>query len=299
MKRSELIGTLLVLLTAIFSGFNIVANKYFIATIDPLVFTLTRALLIGLIFLIITLFVSKKTGKPFKQTSWKNLFLIGLIGGGIAFWMFFAGLKLTLAGRAAFLHKTLPIYATIFAVIFLKEKVSRRQFLALCCMLIGLLVMEITKLSPEIRMGDFLVLGATILWAVENTLSKKAMMDQESNWTVTFARMFFGSIVLFVIVILSGKMNLLYQLNIQQWLYILVSGFLLLMYVLTFYWGLKYINLSKASTILLLAPVLTLFFATNLLGEKATTTQLIGSVIILIGSYFVITSKSELRIIQS
>src|SRR3989339_462896 len=86
------------------------------------------------------------------------------------------------------------------------------------------------------------------------------------------------------------------SLTSQQLIYIGVSGFLLFLYVLTWYWGLKYINLSKASTILLLSPVISLILGILWLNEQVSTIQLIGSTIILIGAYLIISTKSEKRI---
>ena len=120
-SRLETKGTLLVLLTALISGISIVINKFFVVSIDPLIFTATRALAIGIVFFFISFYISKSKRKKFNKVSWKYLILIAIIGGSLAFWLFFSGLKMTLAGRAAFLHKTLPIYATILAFIFLKE----------------------------------------------------------------------------------------------------------------------------------------------------------------------------------
>ncbi|HIG94660.1 MAG: hypothetical protein QT05_C0047G0035 [archaeon GW2011_AR13] len=294
--KKELFGTILILLTAIISGFSIIANKFFVVSIDPLLFTALRAFFIGLIFFAISFYFSQKHKEKFKKTSWSILLLIGIIGGGLAFWLFFSGLSMTLGGRAAFLHKTLPIYATILAFIFLKEKITKKQLIAMGIMLFGLVLMELTKISNEIKIGDFLVLSATILWAVENVISKKAMLNKESNWVVTFSRMFFGSLFLFGIIILTGKINLILSLTSQQLIYIGVSGFLLFLYVLTWYWGLKYINLSKASTILLLSPVISLILGILWLNEQVSTIQLIGSTIILIGAYLIISTKSEKRI---
>jgi drug/metabolite transporter (DMT)-like permease len=209
--------------------------------------------------------------------------------------MFFSGLKLTLGIRAAFLHKTLPIYAVIFAFFFLKEKITKKQLIAMSVMFVGLVLMELSKLSFEMRIGDLLVLGATVLWAVENTISKKAMLDKESNWVVTFSRMFFGAILLIIIILAMGNIGMLFSLTGEQWIYVAISGGFLLVYVLTYYWGLKHINLSKASAILLLAPVISLFLGMIWLGEKALPLQLVGSGLILVGSYFVIRAKSEKR----
>lgn len=294
-NSKELWGTILILMTAIISGAAIVINKFFVVSIDPLILTATRALFIGLVFFFISLYLSKSTKKKFKKVSWKYLLLIGVFGGSIAFWLFFTGLKMTMAGRAAFLHKTLPIYAAILAFIFLKEKIGKKQLIAMLIMLFGLLLMQLSKLSAEIRMGDMLVLGATVLWAIENTIAKKAMLEKESNWVVVFSRMFFGSIILFAIIFLTGKIDLLFALTAQQILYITLSGALLFLYVLTWYWGLKYINLSKAATILLLAPVISLALGIIFLGETVLMLQLIGSALILIGAFIVARTRSEKR----
>jgi drug/metabolite transporter (DMT)-like permease len=231
----ELRGTLLILLTAFISSIAIVINKFFVVKIDPLLFTAIRALFIGIIFFFISFYISQSKSRKFKQTSWFNLISIGIIGGSFAFWLFFSGLKLTTAGRAAFLHKTLPIYAVILAFIFLKEKITKKQLIAMIIMLAGLLLMEITKISSGIRIGDLLILSATVLWAIESTLAKRVMLNKESNWVVTFSRMFFGSLILFAIIFLTGKTSLLLQLTSQQILYILISGIFLFLYVFTWY----------------------------------------------------------------
>jgi drug/metabolite transporter (DMT)-like permease len=297
--KYELRGTLLVILTAIISGISIVVNKFFVVRIDPLLLTSLRGFSIGIIFLIISLYFTKinKLNKV-KKSSWKYLILIGIIGGGLAFWLFFTGLKITTAGRAAFLQKTLPIYAIILAFIFLKEKITKKQLIAILIMIIGLFLIESTNISYEFRIGNMLVLGATILWAVENTISKKVMNEKENNWVVTFSRMFFGSLLLFSIILISGKTSLILNLNSEQIIYIIISGSLLFLYVFTWYWGLKYINLSKASTILLIAPIISLVLGVVWLNEQIFVLQIIGSLLILIGAFIICRIKGEKRITE-
>ena len=125
---NEAKGTILALVTALISGFAIFANKIFVVGIDPTVFTSVRALFIGIAFLVI---ISYQAGfnfvevkKSFMQANWKYMLAIAVIGGSAAFLLFFTGLQLTTGGRAAFLHKTLPIYVAVFAYWFLHEKIS-------------------------------------------------------------------------------------------------------------------------------------------------------------------------------
>ena len=219
--NKEMKGTILVICTAIISGFAIPINKIFVVGLDPTVFTAVRALMIGTIFFLIASFQSGFDYSKFRKVEWKYLVLIGIIGGGIAFLLYFTGLKLTTAGRAAFLHKTLPLWVTLLAFTFLREKVTRRQSFAMLVMLAGTFLLLSAKVNPadfwqNPSLGDILALSATILWGVENIISRYALIKGESNFVVSFARMFIGSLFLFSAVILLGKVDVLLNLSTQQ-----------------------------------------------------------------------------------
>jgi len=296
--KKETLGTIFALITAFISGLAIPVNKIFVVDLDPTVFTAVRALFIGIIFYVLTSFQSKSKRKKFKKVSWKYLLAIAVIGGSFAFLLFFTGLKLTTAGRGAFLHKTLPLYITIFAFLFLKEKVSQKQTLALALMFIGTILIYSVKIGSsefwlDPSLGDLLVIGATILWAVENTIARKAMIKGESNFVVSFARMFIGAIILFAVVILQDKIGLLFTLTTQQIINLTISIAILFGYVFSWYWSIKLINVSKASTLLLLAPVISLIIGMIIFSEPVPNLQLFGSALILIGAYIVINVRSE------
>lgn len=285
-------------MAAVISGLAIPVNKLFVVDLDPTVFTAVRAIIIGVIFLLISLF-TRGFSRERSKVNWKYLVLIAVIGGAFAFLLFFTGLKFTTGGRAAFLHKTLPLYVAIFAFIFLKEKIPRKQIYALILMLIGTVVLFSATINPaelwlNPQMGDLLIIGATILWAVENVIARKAMINGETNFVVSFSRMFFGGIILFGVVGLTGKFDLLFSLTAQQWNNIFLSTVILFGYVLFWYWSIRYINVSKATTLLLLAPVVSLVLGVWWLSEPVPAIQLIGSALILIGAYFVIGIKSRL-----
>jgi len=296
--KKETLGTIFALITAFISGLAIPVNKIFVVDLDPTVFTAVRALFIGIIFYILASFQSKSKRKKFKKVSWKYLLAIAVIGGSFAFLLFFTGLKLTTAGRGAFLHKTLPLYITIFAFLFLKEKVSQKQTLALALMFIGTILIYSVKIGSsefwlDPSLGDLLVIGATILWAIENTIARKLMIKGESNFVVSFARMFIGAIILFAIVILQDKVGLLFALTTQQIINLTISIVILFGYVFSWYWSIKLINVSKASTLLLLAPVISLIIGMIIFSEPVPNLQLFGSALILIGAYIVINVRSE------
>jgi len=301
--EKEAKGTILALATAFISGFAIIANKIFVVGIDPTVFTSVRALFIGILFFAIIYYKSKfnlsEVTKSLQQVNWKYMAAIAIVGGAAAFLLFFTGLKFTTGGRAAFLHKTLPIYVAVFAYWFLKEKISMKQTYALIIMMLGTVLIFGARIDPaelwaNPMLGDFLVLGATVLWAVESTIARRAMLDGDTNWVVSFSRMFIGALILFGVAGVMGKLGLLLALTAQQAVNIAISTAILFGYVFCWYYSIRMINVSKASTILLLAPVVSLVLGVVVLGEAAPLVQLIGSALILIGAYFVVNIRSEL-----
>jgi drug/metabolite transporter (DMT)-like permease len=296
--RKETLGTILAIIAALISGLAIPINKIFVIDLDPTVFTAIRSLFIGIIFFILVSFQSNSKQKKFKKVPWKYLLAIAIIGGSFAFLMFFTGLKLTTAGRGAFLQKSLPLYIAIFAFLFLKEKISQKQAFALLTMSIGTILIYSTTINPSEfwtnpSLGDLLVIGATILWAIENTIAKKVMIEGESNFVISFARMFMGGVILFAIVIIQDKVGLLLVLTTQQIINLTISIAVLFGYVFSWYWSIKLINVSKASTILLLAPVISLIFGVLIFNEPTPSLQLLGSALILIGTFIVVKVKSE------
>lgn len=307
--KKEMKGTILALLAAVVSGFSIPLNKLFVTGLEPATFTALRALIIGLIFLLLAMwqlrgapkFLSSLSGKamPLKKAPWKWLILIGLIGGGIAFLLFFTGLKLTTSGRAAFLQKTLPLFVTLLAFTFLREKIARKQAAALGVMMTGILLIFWTQIdagamwaSPAV--GDALIIIATLFWAVENVISRKVLREGETSFVVGFARMLFGAIFLFAAVALAGNFWAMFALTAQQAISVLASTGLLFLYMLFWYAAIKHVNVSKASTLLLIAPVVSLALGIIWFAEPAPLFQLAGSALILAGAYFVANVKSSL-----
>lgn len=298
MNKTEAAGTALALLTAVVSGVAIPLNKVFVVDMDPIVFTAVRALLIGLFFFFISGVQTKFDYSSLKK-NWSWLLAIGFIGGGLAFMLFFSGLKLTTSGRGAFLHKTLPLYVALLAFIFLKEKISKVQWGALGVMLVGTFVIYIAQIGPGAMwsnpgLGDLLIIGATILWAVENVMARKVLKDGESNLIVTFARMSFGAVLLWGAVVLLGRWDAVLNLTMIQVRNMLISTGVLTAYVLFWYWSIKLINVSKAAALLLLSPVISLMIGVLWLGEPAPFMQLLGSMLILAGAAYVVNVKSRL-----
>jgi len=275
-------GFLLVLLTALVSGVSIFANSFAVKGFDPAAFTfLKNAAVAVFLFSIILLFKELPSLKSLSRNQLGKLAAIGLIGGSIPFLLYFYALKMTTAINAGFLHKTLFIWATVFAILFLKEKVDRKFLAAAVLLLAGnFLIFNISIFG----LPELLVLAATMLWAAENTLSKHVLKELSGS-TVAFGRMFFGSAFILAFLLITGNTAPVFEMSIAQWQWIALTSVLLLGYVFTFYNGLKHLPVHKATAVLLLAQPITAFLSFAFLGKEISLQQAFGFLLILSGVF--------------
>ncbi|MGB2791476.1 MAG: DMT family transporter, partial [Candidatus Moraniibacteriota bacterium] len=111
---------------AVFSGVNGFLTKSAVTEVgDPVVFTFLKNVIVALIFLGAFLWFRKSDEIKLASSREKwTLLLIGIVGGGIPFLLYFIGLSLIPAATAVFIHKTLFLWVAILAVPFLGERVD-------------------------------------------------------------------------------------------------------------------------------------------------------------------------------
>ena len=275
-------GFLLVLLTAIVSGASIFTNSFAVKGFDASIFTFLKNALVAIfLFSIILLLKELPSLKKLSKKQWAQLAAIGFVGGSIPFLLFFQALQLTTAINAGFVHKTLFIWASLFAIILLKEKIDKRFMLATMLLLAGnFAFFSISSFG----LPEALILAATILWAAELAISKKAL-NALSGTTVAFGRMFFGSIFILAFLALTGQAIEITAISAQQAPWILISSAFLLAYVFTFYSGLKLLPVHKAASVLLLAQPITVFLSFAFFGTTISIQDAFGFLLIIAGTF--------------
>lgn len=274
-------GYLLVLTTALISGASIFINKYGISVFNPYIFTFLKNFLVA-VFLSAILFVfwDFSSFKSLKKKHWLVLLAIGLVGGGIPFLLFFKGLSLTSAAGASFIQKTMFVWIFVLAGIFLKEKITKKFMFAGFLLMAGnLVLLRISDINFD--KGSFLILAATILWAVENVMSKY-ILKEISPRIVMWARMFFGSIFIFAFLFFTHQVPIITKINPEQTGWILITGVILLGYVITWYSGLKYIKVTEAAIILMLGSPITTMLST-IFSKPATLKEYLAVFLVIAG----------------
>ena len=103
--------------------------------------------------------------------------------GSVAMLCMFYGLSITELAKATALMFTVPIFATILAIIFLKEIVGIRRWSAMFVGFIGAVIV----LRPDIQLGlgPLLILCGSLLWSSSVLMAKK-LTQTDNTMTITF-----------------------------------------------------------------------------------------------------------------
>ena len=291
-------GYMFILLTAVISGVSIFVNKFGVERINPYLFTWAKNIVVVLLlFSLLILFKEIKTFKTLTNKQWLKLIAIGLLGGSIPFLLFFKGLAMSPSSTAALLHKSMFIFVSALAVLFLKEKLNKGFIVAAVLLFAGNLFL-LNTVSLSFGTAELLILIAVLLWSCETIISKNALKELPSN-VVAFGRMFFGAIFILIFLLATGNIGQFLELTVPQLGWILLTSVFLLLYVTTWYAGLKYTPASVAASILVLGSAITTTLSLAYAGSF-NITEIIGIVLISSGVIIAISYSytiSKLKIL--
>ncbi|MCX8189996.1 MAG: DMT family transporter [Candidatus Diapherotrites archaeon] len=299
-------GAKLVFATALVSGVSIFLNSVAVNTLkvegmNSLIFTTLNNLLVAIMLGLAILMLGKKPCIIFERKLLSRFIVIGLIGGCLPFFMYFHALSLiTSPAQAGFIHKTLFIWATFFAIFLIKERVNIWFFVASLLLLAGNYFMSMPK--AVFGFAEALALGATILWALENVIARKMLIKEKiGGLDLAFARMFYGSIFMVIgLLIFMPATVFSPKIGYSALMWLVITALMLLLYVSTYYSGLKHIEVHKATSILLIEQPITLLLSfafeqttASTLRQSDVISDVIGASLILFG-IFALFSASHL-----
>lgn len=287
-------GLYLALATAFFSGIANFFNQFTVRYVgDALVFTTIKNILVAL--LIISVLVTFKKLPKIKKLNSKDialLILIGVIGGSLPFYLFFTALAKMPAINAALIHKSLVIWVALLAIPFLKEKLSTLQLFAIVAVFWSNLAIGGFK-GFAFNTPEFMVLAATILWAIENVIAKIALKRIDPD-ILTASRMGIGSVILLAATVLIGKGQMLFILKPDQLFLTLLSTLILFGYVTTWYRALKYAPIILVATVLTLATLVTNGLSAVFITHKLTSGQITQSILLITGIILFIKTTEKI-----
>lgn len=287
---------ILLSLTTLFWAGNFVVGRSMHLVISPIVMAELRWLL-ALLIIFPFLLPELKKNKTIILKNWPMLLLLSVLSVACFNTFIYIGLTVTTATNATILQSVIPIAILVLSAFWLKEAVSKQQWLGVFISLSGVLIL-ITKgnlsslLEFTINQGDIYVLIAVILWAIYSILLR-------------FRPAELGGFTFFGITVLIGSIALLPFAIIEYNYYSPVivwqqSTFLSILYMAIFpsilayvFWnkGVHELGAAKAGLFIHLMPCYGLVLSSFFLNEKIYPFHIGGVLLIFCGIYLAVFTK--------
>ena len=294
-KRTNiLVGYSCAIFAAAFFGSVSTVSKPVLATVNPVLLSSLVYIRSGLTFTPI----AQKTERTKVSKKYYYLVLItATIGAAAAPIMFFTGLKLTTAADTALLSNGETVFSILFALLFFKEKLKRVGYGAVALILVGVFIVttnfHFDSSLMQFNSGNILVIAATVLWGLDNNISKIITRHMHISRLVQLKSLIGGSISLLVVLLMGIPFNV-QQTQIIPIVLVGVFGFAISLYL--YLHSIKRIGVVKASSLLSLSAVFGLFFAIVLLHEHIGIYQLIALIIMVTGVYFMYKNEPNVQV---
>ncbi|WP_367110910.1 DMT family transporter [uncultured Psychrobacter sp.] len=222
------------------------------------------------------------------RTKWKLLTVVGLFSTAIPFVLFSFSAQSVNAGVLAVLNASVPMMSGFIASTFFNDKLAKKQILGLVIGVIGVIILMSENLVGEGVSGSGLLpLGYALLgcvgYATGANITRNYLQDL-SPIPITAGSIIIASIVMLPIGLYEfpyGK-----SISLQAWVSVICIGVFSTAIALVFMNQLiKNIGPTRATSITLVIPIFAIFFGYILLNEALDIFAIVGSVVILFGTY--------------
>lgn len=265
---------------------------------NPLAFSI-QSLLFSLIFTIIFALVyfrgfPSRNIKNLSFSSFGLIILIGIFASGIFIFLRFLGLTQS-TGTFATLSQIITTSLTaILAFLFLKEKLSKPFWGLFLIIILAMYFVSVGNLTlASVKNGDTFILFSTIFLAASNIFSR-TVVTKVNPVLLSFGRFFFGFIFLLIVSFFLINQDGIFSFS-TAW--VILSGLLWSVGVITFNLAIKQIGIVFATTLLMTAPVITMILEYFLLNYHFNLVQIIAALVVIASGIAVIfvNNSSKLK----
>jgi drug/metabolite transporter (DMT)-like permease len=293
-------GLALALVTAVISGVAVWLNAYAVKQVpDPAVYT-TLKNAVAAVILMGLLAASGDAGAVRRLThvQWSRLAAIGLIGGSIAFLLFFTGLAEATAPGAAFIHKTLFIWVGLLAIPLLGERLGLVQVIAMATLLAGqALIAPPNMEGASWGVGETMIAAATLLWSIEVILAKRLLAGVPSL-VVGAGRLGIGLVFLVGYLVATGSIAQIAQVTAVGWAWVCLTGLVLSAYVGTWFAALSRAPASAVTSVLVAGAVITALLQTLSSGAAPSAGVVGGGALVAVTAAVVVLLAGRGRAVR-
>ncbi|MGH4119756.1 DMT family transporter [Clostridium sp.] len=227
------------------------------------------------------------------------IIISAIFSGPLAMSGYLLGINLAGPSYTAVITSTYPAIGAVMAVIFLKEKLSKRVLTGIILCVIGAVITGYspitTSLPPKFYLGIIFAVVASIGWGLEGVFGAYAMdvVDPEIAIAVRQTTSFFMYLI-FVIPFIHGFEMLIKAVTSPSMIVFALAGILCSISYITWYLGLSKTGVGRAMALNITYSiwVIVLDFIVN--GVHAAPNLIIGCLIIVFGAILVSGNPTEM-----
>lgn len=240
---------------------------------------LATALVLGVI-----IFLRGRDGFKIKKKDIPYIALFGIIGMGVGYITNTSAIKYTTLATAIILSYTHPIYTTVLAAVFFKEKIYRSKVIGLVMLILGclFLVKAYDMVYFKLNLYGILFGLSTGVCISTASLCAKKLSGDYHPFTTLFYTFVFGGLFLLVFVIPGGAPVIQYTFDTIVSIVLLIGVSTVAAYSLYLY-SVSRIEVSQAGMCATVEPVTATVLGFLFFGEVLEGVQMVGALVMIAG----------------
>jgi len=268
-------------------GGTFIAGRMLAGSVHPANAAFLRFFIASLALIAVMRFSKERFIIPPIKT-WIPILLLGATGIYAYNVFFFNGLSHISAGRAALIIASTPLVITLFAAVFLKEKLSLLKICGVLLSLTGAITVISNGHPSGLFTGGFgpgekALVGCVFSWAAYSLIGRTVLGTLTPITAVCYSSII-GTLFLAIPAARQGLFHNLGSITLPDWYSLAFLGILgtALGFPL-YYQGIKKIGATRAGIFINLVPVFALLLSWLFLGESIKSVVLAGGALVLIG----------------
>jgi drug/metabolite transporter (DMT)-like permease len=262
---------------------GIFAKFAFEYEINPVTLIALRSL-IGSVTIFIPILLFKRRLLKIQRKDSGMFLVLGFFAVALQRITYFYAIDLTTVTMAAVLFYTYPIFVTIYATLFKKERITTSTILAIILTFTGAALVVKTydpsRLNANL-LGITFGIISSILFALYFLLAKK-LRKHYTNWTLVLYGDGIGALTMLPILVFYSSQIVGYSQQLWQIIFA-IAWFPSILAYLIYSYALKHIESAKGSILSVIEPISAAIFSATILHENFEPPQLIGVALALTG----------------
>jgi drug/metabolite transporter (DMT)-like permease len=206
----------------------------------------------------------------------KNLFWRGLVGGVAVYLFYLAILKLGVGKGSVYIY-SYPVFATLFSMLILKEKVEPIKFVVIFISFAGLVLLSVGGGAESLAgMGiyELMAIAGSVITGLAVVFVKK-LHDSDNSYAIFFSQCIVG---FWLFLIPSGATQAAG--NMTEVLLLVLVGVVATIGQLFMTEGYRYVNVATGSLLQSMVPVFNLLSGWLIFHEQFTSIEMVGAFVI-------------------